>query len=297
MNRKLKETAGETKLTKEDDTEEREVKKTRKKPTIQMYAELQEAFDFMNEYLFNKTLLDCVITLNATKVNTKGYFSEKAYVDEKGNPVHEVSLNPSWFGVQSIEDTISTLVHECAHLKRAQEREEEIKKELAEIAAGGKKKRKINKIAGGYHDLRWAEIMNGIGLKPISLDSPGKETGQKVHHEIVKGGLYENAAKRLIDKEFKITWKYKYATMGQTLIAGYEKRKREGNVEPEEEELIEVAPGVVIEEEEEKEKRKKTAGKREKYECPDCGILVWGKDGLNLLCLDCDRELVIVEKY
>jgi hypothetical protein len=31
-------------------------------------------------------------------------------------------------------------------------------------------------------------------------------------------------------------------------------------------------------------------GKRAKYVCPSCGAAVWGKEGLNILCSDCDDE-------
>jgi hypothetical protein len=35
----------------------------------------------------------------------------------------------------------------------------------------------------------------------------------------------------------------------------------------------------------------KKSGSRVKYTCPGCGANAWGKDGLRLICADCDQSM------
>jgi hypothetical protein len=35
----------------------------------------------------------------------------------------------------------------------------------------------------------------------------------------------------------------------------------------------------------------KKSGTRVKYTCPGCGANAWGKDGLHLICADCDQSM------
>lgn len=85
-------------------------------PTIETYNELQTAYDFFNTRLFSGDLPPCLITLQREK-RTYGYFSSKRFVGSKsGQMVDEIAMNPSYFAIRSIEETLSTLVHEMVHL-------------------------------------------------------------------------------------------------------------------------------------------------------------------------------------
>ena len=81
------------------------------KPAIQAYSELQQAYDFFNEKLFNKALPDLLITLQRGK-NTFGYFAPERFTGESN--ISELAMNPDYFGGRSLADTLSTLVHEMA---------------------------------------------------------------------------------------------------------------------------------------------------------------------------------------
>jgi hypothetical protein len=87
-------------------------------------------------------------------------------------------LNPDHFKGRSITDTLSTLVHEMAHVWQH---------------AHGKPTR------NGYHNKEWAAKMDSLGLNPSSTGAPGgKRTGQSVSHYIAAGGPFAVACSELL---------------------------------------------------------------------------------------------------
>lgn len=102
----------------------------------------------------------------------------------------------------------------------------------------------------GYHNLQWAKKMLEVGLFPKNIIN-GKLTGQSMSHYIVKGGNFDKVFKKM-PKRFQLPWR------------------------------------VFIENNDHKNKKKKSkSGKRIKYTCPGCSLNVWGKQDINMLCLDC----------
>ena len=99
----------------------------------------------------------------------------------------------------------------------------------------------------GYHNMEWAKKMLDLGLQPT--DGKGKTTGQSMDHSIIKDGKFEKVFKKM-PKKFQLPWR------------------------------------VFIENNDDKKKKNKS-GKRIKYTCPGCGLNVWGKQDINMLCLDC----------
>ena len=80
-------------------------------------------------------------------------------------------MNPAHFNDRSMENVLSTLVHEMVHLWQHR---------------FGKPPRKA------YHDKQWAAKMKEIGLPPSATGAPGgKETGQKMSHYIEEGGPFD----------------------------------------------------------------------------------------------------------
>jgi hypothetical protein len=64
-------------------------------PSEQTYVPLLEAFNFFNRELFNATLPDVLLTLQA---RTLGYFSRNKFAALKGDAIaHEIALNPAHF--------------------------------------------------------------------------------------------------------------------------------------------------------------------------------------------------------
>lgn len=163
--------------------------KSGKNPTIETYHELELAYVFFNERLFDSQLPSCLITLQREK-RTLGYHSHGRFVNADGEKIDELALNPSYFGVRSIKQTLSTLVHEQAH---------------AVMHVLGHEYRR------GYHCKRWGKIMKEIGLYPSNTGKyGGKETGQQMSHYIVQGGPFDKACDELLSNEFKFSWFDRY---------------------------------------------------------------------------------------
>lgn len=148
-------------------------------PTSRTYASLTTAYDFFNAELFGGQLPPCLITMQRHK-GAYGYFSGERFrnVADQADVTDEIALNPAHFAERRPEQTLSTLVHEMAHLWQHHY---------------GKPPRKA------YHDKQWAAKMREVGLIPTSTGAPGgKETGQKVTHIIEEGGAYARACAKLL---------------------------------------------------------------------------------------------------
>ena len=115
----------------------------------------------------------------------------------------------------------------------------------------------------GYHDMEWATKMKECGLQPFGPD--GREVGQTVSHEIIKDGKFEEL---LMDypEEAIFPWRAE------------ELNTNEGSDEGE-------SSG-------EKSVKAPKSGKRAKYVCPACGMKLWGKSGLNVVCGE-DGQILI----
>ena len=155
-------------------------------PTAETYSELQTAYDFFNGILFGESLPPCLITLQREK-RTYGYFSSKRFVGSKsGQMVDEIAMNPSYFAIRSVEETLSTLVHEMAHLWQFH---------------FGKPGRR------GYHNKEWGAKMDSIGLCPSNTGQiGGKRTGEKMSHYIIEGGAFHAACSQLMTEAFTLSW-------------------------------------------------------------------------------------------
>lgn len=203
---------------------------------------LEAAFDELNAELFNGELPLVVITLHRHR-NAAGYFAPQRYSRiDRDEHTHEIALNPDTFKTHRDREILSTLAHEMAHLWQEEK---------------GTPPRRC------YHDKQWAAKMKDIGLKPVNVDNPKRETGQRCVHEIIEGGVFDQAAKRIMANGFHIA--FHSQTFGQSLsgVAGGE----EGDVEA-------------------KSKKTKVA-----YVCPSCESKVWGKPGLNIRCGECDEKM------
>lgn len=158
-----------------------------KSPSFESYGELDEAYAFFNDRLFGGELHGCLITLHR-HAKAYGYFAPKRFERNTGKAItDEIALNPDHFKARSDEQTLSTLVHEMAHLWQQH---------------FGKPSR------GGYHNKQWADKMDALGLGPSSTGQPGgKRVGPRVSHYIVKGGPYQKACTELLKTGLAITWR------------------------------------------------------------------------------------------
>lgn len=155
-------------------------------PTPETYAELEAAYGYFNNELFGGGLPACLITLQRER-KTYGYFSGERFVRRgDGLVTDEIALNPTYFAVRSIEDILSTLVHEQVHLWQAH---------------FGKPGR------GRYHNKEWAKRMEAVGLIASHTGEPGgRQTGDRMTHYVKPGGLFEQACRKLLTDRFTLSW-------------------------------------------------------------------------------------------
>lgn len=218
-----------------------------RKPTEE-YNNFQSAYDHFNSELFGGRLTSCLFTLKSSPY-AHGYFASFRFAARNNYTLrtHEIALNPDSFVGRDDKEILSTLVHEQTHLWQAHH---------------GKPGRR------GYHNRQWAREMLRIGLRPLSLDNPGKMTGQRVSHEIVPGGLFDIAADKLLATGFRLRWQ----SATEIVYAGTGKRTVE-TIEP-----------IV-------QKRNKV-----KLTCPECGQNVWGSRSTRLICGNC-TDTKVLKKY
>ena len=80
-------------------------------------------------------------------------------------------MNPVYFKGRSVEEILSTLVHEQVHVWQS---------------AFGKPGRRR------YHNHEWAQKMKKVGFHPSDTGQPGgKETGERVSHYVIAGGPFQ----------------------------------------------------------------------------------------------------------
>jgi hypothetical protein len=151
-------------------------------PTERTYKTLDDAYRFFNERLFGGKLPGCLITMQRSK-KAYGYFAGGRFGSGDGKEItDEIALNPSHFRERTTEQSLSTLVHEMAHLQQHH---------------FGKPSRT------SYHNKEWAQMMRAVGLIPSDTGAPGgKETGQKVSHYIEPGGRFAHVCAELMKGGF-----------------------------------------------------------------------------------------------
>lgn len=282
------------------------------KPTEQAYQELQRAYDWYNNYLFNGELPSCLITFQRAK-KTMGYFCPKRFVDQQGNITDEIALNPEFFPIFPPIEIMQTLVHEMCHLWQSH--------------LG-------NPSRSGYHNAEWARKMEAIGLMPSSTGrAGGAKTGQKMGDYAIPDGLFARVTLKLFSQGFAISWYDRHPPKepcavrmnGDNINVGLTEQWREaytaeleahhattaqlehesdgsGRIEPEgsvydvfddAEDLISFAfhapsqsMGIHL------EHKEPDRSNRVKYVCPPCRTAVWGKPRLKIKCIDCDHDFI-----
>lgn len=169
--------------------------------TADTYAGLQHAYEHFNRGLFDGVLPGALITLQR-EGKTLGYFSAgrfAAFADH-ARTVDEIAMNPAYFGVRSIPETLSTLVHECVHQWQQH---------------FGKPGR------GRYHNREWADRMEAIGLLPTDTGKAGgKKTGDRMTHIIMPGGRFDVLCAELLNTEYRLAWFDRFPPAGYSLPGG-----------------------------------------------------------------------------
>lgn len=162
-------------------------------PTPQAYQDLQRAFDYFNDRLFEERLPHCLLTLTR-KRRALGYFAPERFTNTGGRIAHEISLNPRYLELQGDYDALSTLVHEQCHAARH---------DVPPNRNGGRGTR-------GYHDRAWGKIMRSVGLVPSHTGQPGgRQTGYRMSHYVEEGGRFDVVCRELLVSGFTLRWRDK----------------------------------------------------------------------------------------
>lgn len=256
---------------------------TKPLPTREAYSELQQAYDFFNEELFEGQLPSCLITLQREK-STFGYFSAKRFGSIQGGYTDEIAMNPTYFAAVPLLETMQTLAHEMCHLWQHH------------FGKPGRVR---------YHNDEWANKMESIGLMPSSTGQPGgRRTGDRMADYAIEGGPFLEATKRLITQDFRISWYDRFGpsnlqAMTQNLVsaqvssalglpAAPGRLQHAGQAGDEDSDGPTNAAGAAIVVHVPAPAASHKASKV-KYTCP-CKQNVWGKPKMLLICGVCDKH-------
>ncbi|WP_287919195.1 SprT-like domain-containing protein [Comamonas sp.] len=256
-------------------------------PTRETYEELQVAYDHFNEQLFGGTLPSCLITLQREK-RTFGYFSPARFASLTGTTTDEIALNPTYFAVVPIVETLQTLAHEMVHLWQEH------------LGKPGR---------GRYHNDEWASKMESIGLMPSSTGQPGgKRTGDMMADYAITGGRFLGACEALLTGSFKLSWYDRFPSEEHVRIGAQSQATRiegiQGTTVPMSSNQAlasAIRPGGNVRNPAALQTSGTESGhiqspnnsNRIKYTCGGCkSISVWGKPRISLICGVCKSAFI-----
>ncbi len=277
-------------------------------PTSDTYNAILHAYDFFNQALFENKLPKVIITYHRQR-RIMGYASIGRWVNSKQEFIDELSVNPEYFAKYPLLEICQTLCHEMVHIWQAH---------------FGKPSRR------GYHNKEWSEKMESIGLMPSSTSKPGgNKTGEIMMDYAIIDGHFMKHCQELINSGYALPWVDRYPVFRievpvlaftlsgtpvelnkkclpkNTLIAARSSLEEKNIIESgfidEESDANEIGSFVIepiiaaTEQYQMLTSKPVSKSGRRKYACKFCSILVWGKPGLNLGCLDCNLQLQVVD--
>jgi len=84
-------------------------------PNVKQHQAYSIAFKYFNEFLFDNTLPEVMLTLTRDENAIKGYYLKEAWHDDKGNVLAEISLNANSMN-DNVYFLLNVLIHEMVHL-------------------------------------------------------------------------------------------------------------------------------------------------------------------------------------
>ena len=238
-------------------------------PTLEMSSELQAAFDHFNAALFDGKLPPTVLTLQRQKM-TAGYFTADGWVNRQGaGKADEIALNPKFFAVQTLPESMKTLVMQMAFCWQKH------------FGNPGRRR---------YANKEYSDKLVSVGLMPSHTGKPGgRLTGEKVDAYPIGGGLFEQACNALLTKSFALSWLDRFPVSVKELARVMHQLPEETRIALTEQEVATLDIQVVA--------ANKPAVGQTRYFCPLCHMRVWGKQGLEnaLACLPCNQRLIVGE--
>lgn len=239
------------------------------KPTHELYATLENAFEFFNKRLFDGKLPPVLFTVQR-KQNCMGYFSPERWGSPKGKNCHEIAINPSYVSNNALIEVLQTLAHEQTH--------------LFQYLYGSPSRT-------GYHNKEWAEKMESIGLMPSTTGKPGgMKTGQHMSDYPIPGGKFITACIELMKKEkFSLPWVDRVARQASSfdielieMVDGLESSDQ-AILQTLMTNVVDLIPSAAVS----TQTTPAYSKTKSKYTCQECLSNVWGKPGLKIYCEPC----------
>lgn len=218
------------------------------KPTTEQFESYQKLFDYFNEHLFGGFLPNVILNFSR-KNQVAGFFSRNSWKYNEGKECHEISINPTSL-CHGKKYVIQTLVHEMCHLWQHE---------------FGKPSRT------GYHNKQWSHKMESCGLMPSDTGKEGGNmTGQKMSDYLLPGGKLEKLIEAMPEEIWLPLKSLEY--MPEEIIDEILSELEDNDV---------FGEMVAIKNPKPKSKNKV------KFSCPGCGLNVWGKETVRVICADC----------
>lgn len=275
--------------------------KSKSTPTSDTYDSILQAYDFFNQALFDSQLPKVIITYHRQR-RVMGYTSIARWVNSERECIDELAVNPEYFAKYPLVEICQTLCHEMTHIWQAH------------YGTPGRR---------GYHNTQWAKKMISIGLMPSSTSKPGgSTTGESMMDYILEEGAFLYHCRELVSQGYQLPWVDRYPVFRHDVpilafTASDDAIELDKNFHPKkshskqsvayrsESEMLESPLLDEMKLDETKNLDADTAltvstlltskppqkSGRVKYCCKSCQILVWGKPGLKLGCLDCNIQL------
>lgn len=228
------------------------------KTSTELYAKIQAVIDLIDENFFSgkgkQKIPELVFAINnQCRDCVTAFVSPDALYDKiKGKKLQYMGINPKHLD-RDTEDILATICHELCHIY------ENVY---------------IHIPRGGYHDKQWENLMAECGLEAVILN----KSRTAVSTKIKEGGVFESFVKDFKDKNgddyFNIVAYTAVLENKIKLALGTE----DGDSD---EPKADNADKPV----------KKYNRNKVKYTCPDCGVSLWGKGNLYIICGKCSERL------
>lgn len=113
---------------------------------------LEAAFNSINKAYYNGELQKVIITVKeGRKKHAKGWIEVNPKWKQKGEPRHEINISADYLGTDTVQEVITTLMHEMCHLYA-------IQNEMQDTSRSGLYHNKVFKLIAETHGLIAEEI-------------------------------------------------------------------------------------------------------------------------------------------
>lgn len=229
------------------------------RPTVEVYNQLEETFDFINHNIFYAQFgvhLPHVIFSTPRNARFMGFFNHDLWnkETETNTKASEIALNPLFFNNHL--EISKTLTHVMMHLAQAK---------CSDIF-GERSKGDLH-----YHNKSFAQAMIKIGLMPSSTGLEGGAiTGVRMSECIIPGGLFDIAVQKYLSGGDKLIWSI-------PLNASDTASKQADGINS-----IHGTNAI-----RDRKRRSKT-----KYSCSVCELSAWAKPAVHLVCGKCSTRMM-----